>query len=50
MVPGEPIMKVNTNIKVGPLSAKIKEGQTRGLKIKTGIKAGPTCSTCIKPT
>jgi hypothetical protein len=37
-------MKVNTSIKFGALQAKLKERQARlpprGLKIKTGIKAG----------
>jgi hypothetical protein len=41
-------MKVDTTIKVGVLTVKVSERQpgTAALRIKTGIKAGPTCRSC----
>jgi hypothetical protein len=42
-------MRVDTNIKLGAFTTTINDRAMRPLqawKIKTGIKAGPTCPTC----
>jgi hypothetical protein len=43
-------MQVDTTVKLGTITSKLSERQIRlaprGLKIQTGIKAGPTCGTC----
>jgi hypothetical protein len=43
-------MKVDTTLKVGEITVKVSERRlgTDAMRVKTGIKAGPTCASCSK--